>query len=249
MAFFLFKRRGYFMGFEVNKFKFINIDQKYLKALHDQDSEVFYSEDVAYNNKPYIGILVHSNDSQYAIPLTSAKPKHLGWKPKTDTNFIIFEDIDKKNLRPKDIFKPLQKDQVRKILSVMELKKMIPIKDGLYSYINFDQLAAGSTEDKSRKDLLEKEYYFCIKIKSRILEYASKMYDKQIESGIIIPFQCDFKKLEEICNQYSIVPGKENTTQIVPDQDETPSRNVNESFLKAQTNTFESEAAAGIDLD
>jgi len=204
---------------------------------------VFFKDTAAYVNKPYMGILVNNDNSQYAIPLTSAKVKHLGWGWKTDTNFIIFEDIKKTNLHQNDLYKPLQNDQVRKLLSVMELKKMIPVKEGLYTYIDFKELST------RRKDLLEKEYLFCSKIKSRILEYASKMYDKQIASGLIIPFQCDFKKLEDICNTYSI---DKNTSLDLPENpDKAAPDHINQSYLNSleKDTTFETEAAASIEFD
>jgi len=231
------------MGFELKKIKFISIDQEYLKVLHDQDPEVFYRDTAAYKNKPYMGILVHNNNYQYAIPLTSAKIKHLGWGWKTDTNFIIYEDIKANDLHENDLYKPLQNDQVRKLLSVLELKKMIPVKEGLYEYIDFKELSTG------RKNLLEKEYLFCANIKSRILEYASKMYEKQIESGLIIPFQCDFKKLEEICNTYSI--DKNTSFDISENPDKVFPAHISQSFLNSLGNdtTFENEAASTIEFE
>lgn len=40
--------------------KFITIDQKYLKTLHDSCSEVYYKPS-GYESKPYIGILLEDN--------------------------------------------------------------------------------------------------------------------------------------------------------------------------------------------
>ena len=61
------------------KLTFINIDQSYLKKLHDACSEVYYKSS-GYENKPYIGILLNKNDRKYVIPLSSAKEKHKSWK-------------------------------------------------------------------------------------------------------------------------------------------------------------------------
>lgn len=38
---------------------FVNIDQQYLKKLHDTCSEVYYRSN-DYANKPYLGILIHN---------------------------------------------------------------------------------------------------------------------------------------------------------------------------------------------
>ncbi len=54
------------------KLTFINIEQSYLKKLHDACSEVYYKPS-GYENKPYIGILINKNDRKYVIPLSSAR--------------------------------------------------------------------------------------------------------------------------------------------------------------------------------
>ena len=61
------------------KLTFINVNQDYLKMLHDACSEVYYKS-YGYDNKPYIGILIDKNDRKYVIPLSSAKEKHKTWK-------------------------------------------------------------------------------------------------------------------------------------------------------------------------
>ena len=48
------------------------------------------------------------------------------------------------------------------ILSVLDIKKMIPVPDGEFEYIDFDKLV-----DERNKDLFEKEYTFCLQIKKR----------------------------------------------------------------------------------
>ena len=67
------------------KLTFINIDQNYLRKLHDACSEVYYKPS-GYENKPYIGILINKNDRKYVIPLSSAKEKH----KKSETSFSNF---------------------------------------------------------------------------------------------------------------------------------------------------------------
>ncbi len=52
------------------KLTFINIEQSYLKKLHDACSEVYYKPS-GYENKPYIGILINKNDRKYVIPLST----------------------------------------------------------------------------------------------------------------------------------------------------------------------------------
>ena len=59
--------------------KFININQDYLKYLHDSCSEVYYKP-TNYDSKPYLGILISTEQQEYVIPLSSAKDKHKSWK-------------------------------------------------------------------------------------------------------------------------------------------------------------------------
>ena len=117
------------------KLTFINIDQSYLKKLHDACSEVYYKPS-GYENKPYIGILINKNDRKYVIPLSSAKEKHKTWK-----------------------------------------------------------------NVKKYKDLLNKEYSFCLKVIDEVIGKANKLYDKQMATGKVVKFCCDFKALEEVADK------------------------------------------------
>ena len=55
------------------------------------------------------------------------------------------------------------------VLSVLDIKKMIPVPDGVYKRIVFDELS-----DERYQDLFEKEYAFCLTIKDKILTKAEK---------------------------------------------------------------------------
>lgn len=117
------------------KLTFINIEQSYLKKLHDACSEVYYKPS-GYENKPYIGILINKNDRKYVITLSSAKEKHKTWK-----------------------------------------------------------------NVKKYKDLLNKEYSFCLKVIDEVIGRANKLYDKQMATGKVVKFCCDFKALEEVADK------------------------------------------------
>ena len=117
------------------KLTFINIEQSYLKKLHDACSEVYYKPS-GYENKPYIGILINKNDRKYVIPLSSAKEKHKTWK-----------------------------------------------------------------NVKKYKDLLNKEYSLCLKVIDEVIGRANKLYDKQMATGKVVKFCCDFKALEEVADK------------------------------------------------
>lgn len=177
------------------KLTFINIDQKYLKKLHDACSEVYYKAN-GYENKPYIGILINKNDRKYVIPLSSAKEKHKTWKNADKECYLIYEMVKKSCMGRGDIWVPADQENVKHILSVMDIKKMIPIVDGVYSRVNLNHEQGDTDDVKKYKDLLNKEYVFCLKIIDEVIGKANKLYDKQMKTGKIAKFCCDFKALE-----------------------------------------------------
>ena len=184
-----------------DKLKFINISQDYLKYLHDHCSEVYYKQ-FNYDNKPYLGILINNENNQYVIPLSSAKEKHKLWK-NTDTNrFLVYENCDKSSLSKNAIYKENPDGSIKHILSAIDLKKMIPVKEGIYSIVDLVAKQNDTTEERNYKNLLNKEFSFCLKILPSIIQKANKLYNKQIETGKIIKFCCDFKLIEEKCDQY-----------------------------------------------
>lgn len=186
-----------------DKLKFINISQDYLKYLHDHCSEVYYKQ-FNYDNKPYLGILINNENNQYVIPLSSAKEKHKLWK-NTDTNrFLVYENCDKSSLSKNAIYKENPDGSIKHILSAIDLKKMIPVKEGIYSIVDLVAKQNDTTEERNYKNLLNKEFSFCLKILPSIIQKANKLYNKQIDTGKIIKFCCNFKLIEEKCDQYKV---------------------------------------------
>ena len=186
-----------------DKLKFINISQDYLKYLHDHCSEVYYKQ-FNYDNKPYLGILINNENNQYVIPLSSAKEKHKLWKNIDANRFLVYENCDKSSLSKNAIYKENPDGSIKHILSAIDLKKMIPVKEGIYSIVDLVGKQNDTTEERNYKNLLNKEYSFCLKILPSIIQKANKLYNKQIETGKIIKFCCDFKLIEEKCNQYQV---------------------------------------------
>ncbi len=176
---------------------FINIDQIYLKKLHDVCSEVYYKE-CGYENKPYIGILINKNDKKYVIPLSSAKEKHKAWKNIENDCYLIYETAAKSCMGTDDIWVSIDATNVKHILAVMDVKKMIPIIDGVYSRVNINPEPADTETLRKYKDLLNKEYIFCLKIIDDVIAKANKIYDKQKKTGKVSRFCCDFKALESV---------------------------------------------------
>ena len=103
--------------------KFININQEYLKYLHDASSEVYFKSK-NYDTKPYLCILVTNQNQKYVIPLSTAKAKHKYWKNIEADRFLIYETCEKSKLNEKDIFIENEDGTAKHILSVIDLKKI-----------------------------------------------------------------------------------------------------------------------------
>lgn len=174
-----------------------NVSEEYLRYLNKIEPEVQYSEDKEYGQKPFLGIIVLIDTYSYFIPLTSGKKKHTKWKNVGPAHYLIYEKVEKTELKHNDVFKSVSDTQALKIFAALDIKKMIPVKEGLYSRINFSEL-----EDVKYADLLEKEYRFCQKIQDSILAKVKQVYSEQKETGKVYPIYCDFSKLEIACNQY-----------------------------------------------
>ena len=99
------------------------IEKEYVKYLNKQDSRVGKIE---YGDKlkPYIGIVLEIHGYNYYVPVSSAKEKH----------YKINEHID---------FLKIKRGE--KILSVLNMNNMIPIKQNCVKILRYEEL------DKYRK--------------------------------------------------------------------------------------------------
>jgi len=192
-----------------HKYGFYRIDNEYLKFLNSKDTEVFYKNETGYDKKPHLGIITQINDMEYCIPLTSAKPKHLNWANMSNHNLIIFEIVKRSDLQPNDVYKQIDSlDQYKRIIAVLEIKKMIPVNRDLYTYINFDHI-----QDLQYRNLLEKEYLFLKPYKDKIIEKALQLYNKQMQTNRIQMYGCDFKVCECAYQEYLLNTRCESTTE------------------------------------
>lgn len=164
-------------------------------------SEVYYKP-TNYDNKPYLGILLNQNGIEYVIPLTSAKEKHKSWKNVESDRFLIFENSTKSAISQKAIFIENKDETVKHILSAIDLKKMFPVNECVCSKVDLIIGQNDSIETKNYKNLMNKEFSFCVGILDSILHKTTKLYDKQMKTGKVIPFCCDFKLLEEKCKEW-----------------------------------------------
>lgn len=183
----------------IDKLGFYKVDIPYVKYLYDHDSEVFYKDTDDYERKPYLGIIVSLNNFKYFIPFTSKKTKHSTWPNVSHEHYLVYEIIDKSRLKSTDVFKPYNSLKFIRILSVLDIKKMIPVPDGLYQKIDFNKVT-----DIRYKILLQKEYEFCKPKVTDIIQKAENLHTEQLTTGVVHQYYCNFKILEECCKNYSI---------------------------------------------
>lgn len=114
-------------------------------------------------------------------------------------------------MKRNDIWIPLDEsvadkggNNVKHILAAMDIKKMMPIKEDIYSVVDFNTNDFDDEKMIRYKDLLNKEYAFCIEIIDNVIEKAKKLYDKQVNIGKVQKFCCDFKKPEQVCDAYEL---------------------------------------------
>ena len=143
-----------------------------------------------------------SDDNSGIMEITDDIPNGTDLKDVYADRFLIFENCDKSENGTKDIYVENADGSFKHILSVMDLKKMIPIKIGLYSEVDLNPSENDSLAEKKYKVLLNLEYSFCLKIIDSIIQKATKLYNKQIQTKKVIKFCCDFKLLEEKCREY-----------------------------------------------
>lgn len=182
---------------EFENFGFYTIDADYLEFLNRKDSEVYYN--VSYRNgvKPFVGVIIDMGECKYFIPLTSVKEKHAKWKNSCNEHFLIYEVIEKSVNISGDVYKEYSKDKKMHVMSVLDIKKMIPVPDDVYERIVFDDLG-----DERYQDLFEKEYAFCLTIKNKIRTRAEKIYKHQKETKIVRRTYCDFSRCENALKEW-----------------------------------------------
>lgn len=186
------------------KLVFVNVNTDYLRVLNDKDPEVQYSPR-GYDEKPFLGILIANGTYKYVVPLSSAKEKHTHWKDRySDGRFLITDVISREAVTSDTVYKEYDDVNVKRIYAVTDVKKMIPIKDGLYCVVDLGHSDSETKEERDYKILQNKEYGACVKLLGAIIEKADAIYSKQKASGKVQRFACNFTLLEEICDKYSV---------------------------------------------
>lgn len=201
-----------------DKVQFVYIDVDYMEYLNQIDSEIFFNKsNPNYKLKPHLGILLNNDGKKYVIPLTSAKEKHKKWADVTANWYRIYEviDITKKPVNKSDIIVEIKNQNILKkidegkrvnarqrILSVLDMRKMFPVDERVYKKVKFNISNDNEKSDNQRTFLMIKEYNFLKNLAKDIEKKATKIYEKQIKKNKILPYHCDYRKLEKALVEY-----------------------------------------------
>ena len=159
----------------MNNFKLIRINYKYCNYLRIFDNKVPYNEGVK-ELRPFIGVLIKTESSEYFAPLSSPKTKHLNMK-----NNVDFFKIDNGKL------------------GIINFNNMIPVLPEDYNIINLND-----SNDKYNI-MLKKQLNFINKNKEKILRNVEKLYNYYLDDKLNFKIKsrcCNFKLLEEKCLEY-----------------------------------------------
>lgn len=185
------------MEIRYEKFGFYTVDLEYLRYLNAVDDEVRFSEERHYETKPFLGILIMVGNHPYFVPLSSRKSRHARMDNVGRDYYLIYERIPQFAMREQDIVKPVSDSECLRILALLDLRKMIPVPNGVYHPIIFDDVS-----DARYRSLLMKEFSFCRGIREGLLEKAAAVYNNQKSSGRVYFGYCNFSALEAACEQY-----------------------------------------------
>lgn len=153
-------------------------DSSYCNYLHYYESKIPYVEDEK-GNRPFIGVVLCVNGKNFFAPLTSPKPKHLTMKNTQD--FLKIDEgrlggINLNNMMPIP----------RRYLHIIDIKNIRDIKYKKMLYMQIDWIEKNTLRINNRAKNL---YYLVVQ---------KKATEKLIERC------CDFKLLEEKCQEYMI---------------------------------------------
>ncbi len=133
--------------------------------------------------RPFIGIVFSINDYNYFAPLTSPKKKHLHMK-----NQLDFLKINEGKW------------------GAINFNNMIPVPNDCLTRVELNDLPTDDKAEKSYKNLLRNQLYWCNSNKNQILKKATTLYwllDNGRLSESIINRCCDYKLDEQLCDDYS----------------------------------------------
>ena len=87
------------------------------------------------------------------------------------------------------------------IVGIENYNYFIPISSAKEKHKRWKNVS-DELDDIRYKDLFEKEYAFCLKVKTKVLKKVEKLYQKQKETGVIRRANCNFSELEKVMSDW-----------------------------------------------
>ena len=145
----------------VKNFELYKVDMKYIRNLHNVDDNVpSVSPQIGKYARPFLGIIVLVNGSEFCIPFTS----NFGKKNK---NFeSMRENITFRKICDKD----------GKILAALNLNNMIPVREEYVTEIDLRIHPSETPELRRWKKLCIKELNWCQSHQDEIERLANELY-------------------------------------------------------------------------
>lgn len=165
------------------KVQLVNIDASYSLFLNNIDYRVA-CEHVTSNQRPFVGILISSNNNKFVLPLSSPKAKHLKMK-----NTIDFHKIAGGKL------------------GAINLNNMFPVVKNSYTILNPSTIPTNTKEELQYKNLLEKQLtWLNIDMNAMtLIKKAETLYCKYCDNTLnenVKSRCCNFPLLEEKCMKW-----------------------------------------------
>ena len=160
--------------------KIVRVSSDYCDYLRKFDNKVAYNK-YEKELRPFIGILFKIDECEYFAPLSSPKKKHK--KMKNTVDFFKIKNGE---------------------LGAVNFNNMIPVNKNNYSLVELNKETLTISEFKYQKLLREQlewlnANYYQVKNKSFKLY---NLYNSEKLPENIMKRCCDFKLLEQKCNQY-----------------------------------------------
>mgnify|MGYP000154043234 FL=1 len=176
------------------RLSFYSIDLKYVRSLAQKDNNVMStSPQIHKSNRPFVGVIVLLNDRLYCIPLTSPKAKFA--QKKNSIDFL-------------KICHPTSKDSkgAYKVIGGLNINNMLPVDMSLIHKIDIAVKPTDNHETIAYKQLMANQLTWCQANQDIIIKRANSLYniitEKSEDNKYLAKRCCNFKKLEEVLDQY-----------------------------------------------
>ena len=155
----------------------VKIDSKYCDYLRTFDKRVPFNYGKK-ESRPFIGVLFKVHECMYFAPLSSPKEKHLHMKKAVD--FMKINDG---------------------MLGIVNFNNMIPVKENNIELFDIDDY-----KENKYSNLLRLQLYYLNRDYDKLCRNSKILYDKYVSKNltkVIYDRCCDFKLLEEKCEEYN----------------------------------------------